>query len=50
MKKVVIIFLAMLALLLQACAIPPARINWQNEPGKIQRINVNPKSPAAQLM
>jgi hypothetical protein len=36
-----------LSLLLPSCCnyIPPARINWQTQPGNVQRINMNPRSP-----
>lgn len=42
-------FLVILALFLAACSIPPARIQWQNEPGKIQKINCNPQSPVCKI-
>lgn len=48
MKKITAICaLVFSSLLLQACCnqIPPARIQYQNDPGKIQRIAMNPLSP-----
>lgn len=47
MKKIMLsaISLSFCAMLLQACTIPPARINWQTQPGKIQRVNCSPVSP-----
>lgn len=44
------ISLGLSAMLLQACTIPPASLNWRTEPGKIQRINYNPDSPRASAM
>lgn len=34
-----------LAVLVQACSIPPARLSYQTQPGKIQKVNCDPRSP-----
>lgn len=46
-KTAALCTLAFISLLLQACSnqIPPSRIQYQNDPGKIQRVAINPLSP-----